>query len=129
MAGNRCSSSVTVEPWKAKTLGRHQFDHLSQRSDGNSDGKNDSWYPFLADLPDVEALGVLTNYPPCLQPLGPGGLHQHGQGFASGCRFGGMAMETGRPAGAGAYFYVVDYTSTCGDSQSGTEGLLHIIRE
>ena len=28
----------------------------------NNDGKNDSWYPYLADMPDVEALGVLTNY-------------------------------------------------------------------
>ena len=54
-----------------------------------------------------------------------------GNGFASGTpiRWYGNG-NGGDPLSAGAYYYVVDYTSTCGDSQSGSaEGMLEIIRE
>ena len=98
----------------------------------NSDGKNDSWYPFLTDLPDVEALGVLTNY--ALRIYNRWGLvvfTNAGAGFASGIpiRWYGDS-NGGEPLASGAYYFVVDYTSTCGDSQSGSaEGMLQIIRE
>ena len=54
-----------------------------------------------------------------------------GNGFASGTpiRWYGNG-NGGDPLSAGAYYYVVDYTSTCGDIQSGSaEGMLEIIRE
>ena len=128
-----CSSSVTVDAVEGEDFGVDisslTFPNVLT---ANSDGKNDSWYPFLADLPDVEALGVLTNY--ALRVYNRWGqvvFTNTGQGFASGVpiRWYGDG-NGGEPLAAGAYFYVVDYTSTCGDSQSGSaEGLLHIIRE
>ena len=58
-----CSSSVTLEAIEGEDFGVDissiTFPNILT---ANNDGKNDSWYPFLADLPDVEALGVLTNY-------------------------------------------------------------------
>ena len=50
----------------------------------------------------------------------PSGIHIRWYGNGNG----------GDHLAAGAYYYVVDYTSTCGDSQSGSaEGMLEIIRE
>ena len=98
----------------------------------NNDGKNDSWYPFLEDMPDMEALGVLTNY--ALRVYNRWGqvvFTNAGADFSSGTpiRWYGNG-NGGDPLASGAYWYVVDYTSTCGDSQSGTaEGLIEIIRE
>ena len=98
----------------------------------NNDGKNDSWYPFLEDLPDMEALGVLTNY--ALRVYNRWGqlvFTNAGNGFASGVpiRWYGDG-NGGDPLSAGTYWYVVDYTSTCGNSQSGTaRGELELIRE
>lgn len=98
----------------------------------NNDGKNDSWYPFLADVPDVEALSVLTNY--ALRVYNRWGtvvFTNAGDGFASGTpiRWYGNGAG-GSPLTSGTYWYVVDYTSTCGDSQSGSAtGSLQLIRE
>jgi gliding motility-associated-like protein len=97
----------------------------------DNNGKNDSWYPFLEDLPDVEALSVLTNY--ALRVYNRWGqvvFTNAGDGFSSGTpiRWYGDA-NTGEPLAGGAYWYVVDYTSTCGDSQSGSaKGQLEIVR-
>lgn len=98
----------------------------------NNDGKNDSWYPFLADMPDVEALGVLTNY--ALRVYNRWGQVVYtnaGNGFSSGTplRWYGE-NNSGEPLSTGTYYYVVDYTSTCGDSQSGSvQGEIAILRE
>lgn len=128
-----CSSSVTLEAIEGEDFGVDissiTFPNILT---ANNDGKNDSWYPFLADLPDVEALGVLTNY--ALRVYNRWGQVVYtnaGNGFASGIpiRWYGNG-NGGDPLAAGAYYYVVDYTSTCGDSQSGSaEGMLEIIRE
>ncbi len=97
----------------------------------DNNGKNDSWYPFLEDLPEVEALSVLTNY--ALRVYNRWGqvvFTNAGDGFASGTpiRWYGNGGN-GDPLSPGAYWYVVDYTSTCGDSQSGTaQGQIKIIR-
>ncbi len=97
----------------------------------DNNGKNDSWYPFLKDLPDVEALSVLTNY--ALRVYNRWGqvvFTNAGDGFASGTpiRWYGNGGN-GDPLTSGTYWYIVDYTSTCGDSQSGTaQGQIEIIR-
>ena len=97
----------------------------------DNNGKNDSWYPFLEDLPDVEALSVLTNY--ALRIYNRWGqvvFTNAGDGFASGTpiRWYGNGGG-GDPLSAGTYVYIVDYTSTCGDSQSGTaQGQIEVIR-
>ena len=97
----------------------------------DNNGKNDSWYPFLEDLPDVEALSVLTNY--ALRVYNRWGQVVYtnaGDGFSSGTplRWYGNS-NAGEPLAGGAYWYVVDYTSTCGDSQSGSaKGQLEIVR-
>ncbi len=97
----------------------------------DNNGKNDSWYPFLEDLPDVEALAVLTNY--ALRVYNRWGQVVYtnaGDGFASGVpiRWYGNGGN-GEPLAAGNYWYVVDFTSTCGDSQSGSAtGQLAIVR-
>ena len=97
----------------------------------DNNGKNDSWYPFLKDLPDVEALSVLTNY--ALRVYNRWGqvvFTNAGDGFASGTpiRWYGNSGG-GDPLSPGTYWYVVDYTSTCGDSQSGTaQGQIEVIR-
>ena len=128
-----CSSSLTVDAVEGEDFGVDisslTFPNILT---ANNDGKNDSWYPFLADLPDVEALSVLTNY--ALRVYNRWGQVVYtnaGNGFASGTpiRWYGNG-NGGDPLSAGAYYYVVDYTSTCGDSQSGSaEGMLEIIRE
>ena len=97
----------------------------------DNNGRNDSWYPFLEDLPDVEALSVLTNY--ALRIYNRWGqvvFTNAGDGFASGIpiRWYGTSGN-GEALPSGTYWYVVDYTSTCGDSQSGqATGDLKIIR-
>ena len=97
----------------------------------DNNGKNDSWHPFLKDLPDVEALSVLTNY--ALRVYNRWGqvvFTNAGDGFASGTpiRWYGNGGN-GDPLTSGTYWYIVDYTSTCGDSQSGTaQGQIEIIR-
>ena len=83
-------------------------------------------------MPDIEALGVLTNY--ALRVYNRWGqvvFTNAGNGFASGTPIRWYGDNySGDPLSAGAYFYVVDYTSTCGSSQSGSaEGMLEIIRE
>jgi gliding motility-associated-like protein len=98
----------------------------------NNDGRNDSWRPFLEDFPDVEALSVLTNY--ALRVYNRWGalvFSNSGDGFSSGTpiRWYGNGGG-GAPLTSGTYWYVVDYTSTCGNSQSGTAtGSLKLIRE
>ena len=98
----------------------------------NNDGKNDSWYPYLADMPDVEALGVLTNY--ALRIYNRWGqvvFTNAGNGFASGTpiRWYGDG-NGGNDLSPGTYYYVVDFTSTCGNSQDGSaRGELQLIRE
>lgn len=97
----------------------------------DNNGRNDSWYPFLADLPDIEALSVLTSY--ALRIYNRWGqvvYTNSGNGFASGTpiRWYGNG-NNGEPLAGGTYWYIVDYTSTCGDSQSGqATGELEIIR-
>lgn len=97
----------------------------------DNNGRNDSWYPFLEDMPDVEALSVLTNY--ALRIYNRWGQVVYtnaGDGFASGIpiRWYGTSGN-GEALSAGTYWFVVDYTSTCGDSQSGqSTGDLKIIR-
>jgi hypothetical protein len=97
----------------------------------DNNGKNDSWYPFLKDLPDVEALSVLTNYAlRVYHRWGQVVFTNAGDGFASGTpiRWYGNGGN-GDPLTSGTYWYIVDYTSTCGDSQSGTaQGQIEIIR-
>ena len=97
----------------------------------DNNGKNDSWYPFLKDLPDVEALSVLTNYALWVyNRWGQVVFTNAGDGFASGTpiRWYGNGGN-GDPLTSGTYWYIVDYTSTCGDSQSGTaQGQIEIIR-
>ena len=97
----------------------------------DNNGKNDSWYPFLVDFPDVEALSVLTNYAMRVyNRWGQVVFTNAGDGFASGTpiRWYGNSGG-GDPLSPGTYWYVVDYTSTCGDSQSGTaQGQIEIIR-
>ena len=98
----------------------------------NGDGKNDSWYPYLADMPEVEALGVLTSY--ALRIYNRWGQLMYsnaGDGFASGTpiRWYGNG-NGGSTLSSGVYYYVVDFTSTCGNSQDGTaRGELQLIRE
>ena len=98
----------------------------------NNDGKNDSWYPYLADMPDVEALGVLTNY--ALRVYNRWGqlvFTNSGKGFASGTpiRWYGNG-DGGTPLSGGVYYYAVDFTSTCGNSQDGTaHGEIQLVRE
>ncbi len=98
----------------------------------NGDGKNDSWYPYLADMPEVEALGVLTSY--ALRIYNRWGHLMYsnaGDGFASGTpiRWYGNG-NGGSTLSSGVYYYVVDFTSTCGNSQDGTaRGELQLIRE
>ena len=97
----------------------------------DNNGRNDSWYPFLVDLPDFEALSALTNY--ALRIYNRWGQVVYtnaGNGFASGTpiRWYGNG-NNGEPLSSGTYWYVVDYTSTCGDSQSGQAfGELELIR-
>ena len=97
----------------------------------DNNGRNDSWYPFLVDLPDFEALSALTNY--ALRIYNRWGQVVYtnaGNAFASGTpiRWYGNG-NNGEPLSSGTYWYVVDYTSTCGDSQSGQAfGELELIR-
>jgi len=97
----------------------------------DNNGKNDSWYPFLEDFPDVQALSVLTNYAMRIyNRWGQVVFTNAGDGFASGTpiRWYGNSGN-GDPLSPGTYWYVVDYTSTCGDSQTGTaQGQIEIIR-
>ena len=128
-----CADSITIAVVEGEDFGVDisslKFPNILT---ANNDGKNDSWYPFLEDMPDMEALGVLTNY--ALRVYNRWGqvvFTNAGGGFSSGTpiRWYGNG-NGGDPLASGAYWYVVDYTSTCGDSQSGTaEGMIEIIRE
>ena len=128
-----CSSSLTVEAAEGEDFGLDisslTFPNVFTP---NKDRKNDSWRPFLEDMLDVEALSVLTNY--ALRIYNRWGqlvFTNSGSGFSSGTPIPWDGnSSSGDPMSSGVYFYVVDYTSTCGDSQSGSaEGMLELIRE
>jgi len=128
-----CADSITIAVVEGEDFGLDisslTFPNILT---ANNDGKNDSWYPFLKDMPDIEALGVLTNY--ALRIYNRWGqivFTNAGEGFSSGTpiRWYGNG-NGGDPLSSGAYWYVIDYTSTCGDSQSGTaQGVIKLIRE
>ena len=118
-----CSSSLTVDAVEGEDFGVDisslTFPNILT---ANNDGKNDSWYPFLADLPDVEARRADQLRPAGLQPLGQVVYTNAGNGFASGTpiRWYGNG-NGGDPLSAGAYYHVVDYTSTCGTARAPAE--------
>jgi gliding motility-associated-like protein len=101
----------------------------------DNNGKNDSWYPFLEDQPDFEALSALTNY--ALRVYNRWGqlvFTNAGDGFSSGTpiRWYGNGAN-GEPLAAGTYWYVVDYTSVCGGANGGSDsgsasGQLELVR-
>ena len=127
-----CADSATVTVFEGEDFGVDissiTFPNILT---ADNNGKNDSWYPFLEDQPDVEALAVLTNY--ALRVYNRWGqvvYSNSGDGFASGTpiRWYGNGND-GDPLAPGTYWYVVDYTSTCGNSQSGTDqGPLKVMR-
>ena len=101
----------------------------------DNNGRNDSWYPFLEDDPDFEALSALTSY--ALRVYNRWGQLVYtnaGSGFSSGTpiRWYGTGGN-GEPLASGAYWYIVDYTSVCGGPDGGSDsgtasGTLELIR-
>ena len=96
----------------------------------NGDQRNDSFRPFLKDLPDVEGLAVLDRYD--LRVFNRWGVlvFANSDGIGAGQPIRWMATNnTGDLLAAGTYWYVVDYRSQCGDRQEGRrEGWLEILR-
>ena len=128
-----CADSIQVQALEGEDFGLDissiAFPNILT---ANNDGRNDSWYPFLGDFPDVQALSVLTNY--ALRVYNRWGtlvFSNSGDGFSSGTPIRWYGNNgSGSPLTSGTYWYVVDYTSTCGNSQSGSAtGALQLIRE
>jgi gliding motility-associated-like protein len=95
----------------------------------NGDQRNDTFRPYLRDLPDLEGLSVLDNY--YLRVFDRWGVqvYNNTDGIAGGLPIRWPATNNaGDLLAAGTYWFVVDYRSSCGDRQEGhRQGWLSIL--